>query len=172
MFHLEFPEARVTGASPETLVRLADGRVELRPIAGTRPRGSTTADDDRLAAELLADPKERAEHVMLIDLGRNDVGRVAAIGSVRVVEQMAIERYSHVMHMTSHVVGELRGGARAARRAARGIPRRHAVGRAEDPRDGDHRRARAARARRSTAARSATSATPATSISRSRSARW
>ncbi|MDQ3339173.1 MAG: chorismate-binding protein [Myxococcota bacterium] len=110
MFHLEFPEARVTGASPETLVRLSDGRVEVRPIAGTRPRGATAADDDRLAAELLLDPKERAEHLMLIDLGRNDVGRVADIGSVHVVEQMAIERYSHVMHMTSHVVGELAPG--------------------------------------------------------------
>jgi len=107
MFHLEFPEARVTGASPETLVRLADGRVELRPIAGTRPRGHGAADDERLAAELLADPKERAEHLMLIDLGRNDVGRVAAVGSVRVAEQMVIERYSHVMHLTSHVVGQL-----------------------------------------------------------------
>jgi anthranilate synthase component 1 len=110
MFHLEFPEARVTGASPETLVRLSDGRVEVRPIAGTRPRGATAAEDDRLAAELLADPKERAEHLMLIDLGRNDVGRVAAVGSVSVVEQMVIERFSHVMHMTSHVVGALAPG--------------------------------------------------------------
>ncbi|HWO19210.1 MAG TPA: anthranilate synthase component I [Kofleriaceae bacterium] len=110
MFHLEFPEARVTGASPETLVRLSDGRVELRPIAGTRPRGATAAQDDRLAAELLADPKECAEHLMLIDLGRNDVGRVAATGSVHVAEQMAIERYSHVMHMSSHIVGTLAPG--------------------------------------------------------------
>jgi anthranilate synthase component I len=110
MFHLEFPDARVTGASPETLVRLSDDRVELRPIAGTRPRGATAADDDRLAAELLADPKECAEHLMLIDLGRNDVGRVAAVGSVNVVEQMVIERFSHVMHMTSHVVGALAPG--------------------------------------------------------------
>jgi anthranilate synthase component 1 len=110
MFHLEFPEARVTGASPETLVRLADGRVELRPIAGTRPRGATPAEDDALAAELRADPKELAEHLMLIDLGRNDVGRVAAIGSVQVAEQMVIERYSHVMHLTSHVVGALAPG--------------------------------------------------------------
>ncbi len=110
MFHLEFPEARVTGASPETLVRLSDNRVELRPIAGTRPRGATAADDDRLAAELLADPKERAEHLMLIDLGRNDVGRVAAIGSVQVAEQMIVEKYSHVMHLTSHVVGQLAAG--------------------------------------------------------------
>jgi anthranilate synthase component I len=110
MFHLEFPEARVTGASPETLVRLSDGRVELRPIAGTRPRGATAAEDDRLAQELLADPKECAEHLMLIDLGRNDVGRVAEIGSVHVAEQMVIERYSHVMHMSSHVVGTLAPG--------------------------------------------------------------
>jgi len=110
MFHLEFPEARVTGASPETLVRLSDGRVELRPIAGTRPRGATAADDDRLATELLADPKELAEHLMLIDLGRNDVGRVAMVGSVHVAEQMVVERYSHVMHLTSHVVGTLAPG--------------------------------------------------------------
>jgi anthranilate synthase component 1 len=110
MFHLEFPEARVTGASPETLVRLSDGRVEVRPIAGTRPRGQTPADDERLAAELAADPKECAEHLMLIDLGRNDVGRVAQVGSVHVAEQMAIERYSHVMHLTSHVVGTLAPG--------------------------------------------------------------
>ncbi len=110
MFHLEFPEARVTGASPETLVRLSDGRVEVRPIAGTRPRGATLAEDERLAAELLADPKERAEHLMLIDLGRNDVGRVAEVGSVHVAEQMVVERYSHVMHLTSHVVGKLAKG--------------------------------------------------------------
>ena len=110
MFHLEFPAARVTGASPETLVRLDAGTVEVRPIAGKRPRGRTAADDARLAAELLADPKERAEHLMLIDLGRNDVGRVATVGSVRVPEQMVIERYSHVMHLTSHVEGALAPG--------------------------------------------------------------
>ncbi len=110
MFHLEFPEARVTGASPETLVRLSEGRVEVRPIAGTRHRGATAAEDEKLADELLADPKERAEHLMLIDLGRNDVGRVAEVGSVHVAEQMVIERYSHVMHMTSHVVGTLAKG--------------------------------------------------------------
>jgi anthranilate synthase component I len=110
MFHLQFPEARVTGASPETLVRLTRGRVELRPIAGTRPRGATAEDDERLAGELSADPKELAEHLMLIDLGRNDVGRVAATGTVRVTEQMVVERYSHVMHLTSHVVGRLGEG--------------------------------------------------------------
>jgi anthranilate synthase component 1 len=107
MFHLQFPEARVTGASPETLVRCEAGRIELRPIAGTRPRGGTVEEDERLAAELLADPKELAEHLMLIDLGRNDVGRVAAVGSVRVPERMVVERYSHVMHIVSSVVGEL-----------------------------------------------------------------
>jgi anthranilate synthase component I len=110
MFHLHFPEACVTGASPETLVRLSEGRVEVRPIAGTRHRGRTAAEDERLADELLADPKERAEHLMLIDLGRNDVGRVAEVGSVHVAEQMVVERYSHVMHMTSHVVGSLAAG--------------------------------------------------------------
>jgi anthranilate synthase component 1 len=110
MFHLQFPDACVTGASPETLVRLSDGRVEVRPIAGTRPRGKGAAHDEELATELLADPKERAEHLMLIDLGRNDVGRVAQVGSVHVQEHMVIERYSHVMHMTSHVVGTLAPG--------------------------------------------------------------
>ena len=107
MFHLNYPEAVVTGASPETLVRLDAGTISLRPIAGTRRRGATKDEDAALAAELLADPKERAEHLMLIDLGRNDVGRVARIGSVRVTEQMVIERYSHVMHLVSHVEGEL-----------------------------------------------------------------
>ncbi len=108
MFHLQFPDAAVTGASPETLVRCDAGRVEVRPIAGTRPRGRSAADDERLAAELRGDPKECAEHLMLIDLGRNDVGRVARLGTVAVSECMAIERYSHVMHMVSHVHGELR----------------------------------------------------------------
>ena len=107
MYHLQFPEARVTGASPETLVRLDGGRVHVRPIAGTRPRGSTAEHDEQLAGEMLADPKECAEHIMLIDLGRNDVGRVSRTGTVFVSECMAIERYSHVMHMVSHVHGDL-----------------------------------------------------------------
>ncbi len=110
MFHLDFPEARVTGASPECLVRLEDGRIELRPLAGTRPRGATPEEDLALEQELLADPKERAEHVMLIDLGRNDVGRVARTGSVVVDEVMHVERYSHVMHLASNVRGELAPG--------------------------------------------------------------
>jgi anthranilate synthase component 1 len=110
MFHLEFPDARITGASPETLVRMEAGRVEVRPIAGTRPRGSSAEEDELLGAELQADIKERAEHLMLIDLGRNDVGRVSRIGTVLVTEQMAIERFSHVMHMVSQVHGDLADG--------------------------------------------------------------
>ena len=112
MFHLEFPEAVVTGASPECLVRAEGGEVEVRPLAGTRKRGATPEEDQALAAELSADPKERAEHVMLIDLGRNDVGRVSVPGTVQVDEVMKIERYSHVMHISSHVRGRLRAGVR------------------------------------------------------------
>ncbi|HEX2198667.1 MAG TPA: chorismate-binding protein, partial [Burkholderiales bacterium] len=110
MFFLDFGDHHVVGASPEILVRQAGDTVTLRPIAGTRPRGATPAEDAAIAAELLADPKERAEHVMLIDLGRNDVGRVAATGSVKVTEQMGVERYSHVMHIVSNVEGRLRPG--------------------------------------------------------------
>jgi anthranilate synthase component 1 len=113
MFHLAFPEVQVTGASPEVLVRVENGRVMVRPIAGTRPRGRSSDEDARLERELCADPKERAEHVMLIDLGRNDVGRVARVGSVRVDEQFVVERYSHVMHLVSNVSGELQAGRTA-----------------------------------------------------------
>jgi anthranilate synthase component 1 len=112
MFHLEFPEAIVTGASPETLVRFDGGDVELRPIAGTRRRGGSAEEDAALEAELRADPKELAEHVMLIDLGRNDVGRVSAPGTVRVDEVMTVERYSHVMHLVSNVRGQAAPGTR------------------------------------------------------------
>ena len=110
MYHLVLDGMELVGSSPELLVRVADRRVTVRPIAGTRPRGRTPADDDRLAAELLADEKERAEHVMLVDLGRNDVGRVAQYGSVTVSELMRIERYSHVLHIVSQVEGTLREG--------------------------------------------------------------
>ena len=110
MFYFDFGDHHVVGASPEIMVRVAGDKVTLRPIAGTRPRGATPEDDARIAAELLADPKERAEHVMLIDLGRNDVGRVAETGTVRVTEQMVVERYSHVMHIVSNVEGRLRPG--------------------------------------------------------------
>ncbi|MEO5862182.1 MAG: anthranilate synthase component I [Burkholderiales bacterium] len=108
MFYYNFEDFHVVGASPEILVRLEQGAVTLRPIAGTRPRGATPPEDEALATELLADPKERAEHVMLMDLGRNDVGRVAQTGSVKVTDNMVIERYSHVMHIVSNVEGKLR----------------------------------------------------------------
>ena len=108
MFCLRFdPNFAVLGSSPEVHLRVRDRAAELRPIAGTYPRGKDSADDERLARELLADPKERAEHVMLIDLGRNDLGRVAKFGTVKVTEQMVIERYSHVMHIVSHIVARL-----------------------------------------------------------------
>jgi anthranilate synthase component 1 len=110
MYDLDFGSFQVTGSSPEVLVRVEDGEVTLRPIAGTRPRGATPEEDAQLAEELLADPKERAEHVMLIDLGRNDVGRVAETGSVRLSDRMVIERYSHVMHIVSEVRGRLKVG--------------------------------------------------------------
>jgi len=100
----------VVGSSPEILVRVQNGEITVRPIAGTRPRGATHQEDLALEAELLADPKERAEHLMLIDLGRNDVGRVAEPGSVIVPDQFLIERYSHVMHIVSEVQGKLRPG--------------------------------------------------------------
>jgi anthranilate synthase component 1 len=110
MFYFDFGDHHVVGASPEIMARLQGDTVTLRPIAGTRPRGATPEEDARIAEELLADPKERAEHVMLIDLGRNDVGRVAATGSVRVTERMVVERYSHVMHIVSNVEGTLAAG--------------------------------------------------------------
>lgn len=110
MFYYDMGDHHVVGASPEILVRLENNTVTSRPIAGTRPRGKTRETDIALATELLADPKERAEHVQLMDLGRNDVGRVAKIGSVKVTENMMIERYSHVMHIVSNVEGELKPG--------------------------------------------------------------
>ncbi|WP_026840316.1 anthranilate synthase component I [Citrifermentans bremense] len=110
MFFLRLDETLVVGASPEVMVRKEGEMVELRPIAGTRPRGATNAADEELARDLLDDPKERAEHVMLVDLGRNDLGRVCKTGSVKVTELMIIERYSHVMHIVSNVQGELSPG--------------------------------------------------------------
>jgi anthranilate synthase component 1 len=107
LYYLKLGDFAIVGGSPEVLVRVDDGTVTVRPIAGTRPRGATAERDAELAAELLADPKERAEHLMLIDLGRNDVGRIAKIGSVKVTETMVVERYSHVMHMVSNVEGEV-----------------------------------------------------------------
>jgi anthranilate synthase component 1 len=110
LYCLEFGGQAIVGSSPEVHVRCEEGKVEVRPIAGTRPRSADTAADRRLAEELLADPKERAEHIMLVDLARNDLGRVCTFGSVRVPELMVIERYSHVMHIVSDVVGQLAPG--------------------------------------------------------------
>jgi anthranilate synthase component I len=110
MFYLRLGDHTLVGASPEVMVRLEGREITLRPIAGTRPRGETEEEDRAMERELLADPKERAEHVMLVDLGRNDVGRVAKIGSVEVTELMVVERYSHVMHIVSNVRGELNDG--------------------------------------------------------------
>jgi anthranilate synthase component 1 len=110
LYYLHCDEVYIIGSSPEILVRVEDSEVTVRPIAGTRPRGATAEEDGALASELLADPKERAEHLMLVDLGRNDVGRVAEFGTVRLTEFMAVERYSHVMHLVSEVRGRLRPG--------------------------------------------------------------
>jgi anthranilate synthase component 1 len=113
MFYVRTPSVTLVGSSPEVMVRVVDGQVTVRPLAGTRPRGKTDEEDNRLAEELMADPKERAEHVMLVDLGRNDVGRVAQYRSVQVTDIMTIERYSHVMHITSNVNGQLAPGKNA-----------------------------------------------------------
>ena len=110
MYYVDLGEFQIVGSSPEILVRLEDGVVTVRPIAGTRPRGRDETEDRALEQELLADPKERAEHIMLVDLGRNDVGRVAKTGSVQVTDRMLVERYSHVMHIVSNVTGTLNDG--------------------------------------------------------------
>ncbi len=122
LYYLDFGDFAVAGSSPEILVRVKEGEVTIRPIAGTRPRGATPEEDKALAAELLADPKERAEHLMLLDLGRNDVGRVAGIGTVEVTDQFFLERYSHVMHIVSNVVGRLANGHDALDALAAGFP--------------------------------------------------
>ena len=122
LIHLDFGGFQIVGSSPEILVRKRDGKVTIRPIAGTRPRGATPAQDQALAEELLADPKERAEHLMLLDLGRNDVGRVSEIGSVTVTDQFFLERYSHVMHIVSNVEGRLRSDCDALDALAGGFP--------------------------------------------------
>lgn len=110
LFYLQFEDLKMIGSSPEVMVRLEDGLVELKPIAGTRPRGRTEQEDRRLAGELLEDPKERAEHVMLVDLGRNDLGRIARPGSVQIPQLMSVERYSHVMHLVSDIRAQLETG--------------------------------------------------------------
>jgi len=122
LYHLAFPGFTIVGSSPEILVRLRDGVVTIRPIAGTRPRGKTKDEDTALAQELRSDPKERAEHLMLVDLGRNDVGRVAKTGDVMVTDSFFIERYSHVMHLVSNVEGHIRDGLDAVDALAAGLP--------------------------------------------------
>jgi len=122
MFYFNFGDFQVIGASPEILVRVMDGEVTVRPIAGTRRRGATPAEDAELEADLLGDEKELAEHLMLLDLGRNDVGRVARIGTVRPTEEFIVERYSHVMHIVSNVVGELRDDQDALSAFFAGMP--------------------------------------------------
>ncbi|EPX82551.1 Anthranilate/para-aminobenzoate synthase component I [Rubellimicrobium thermophilum DSM 16684] len=122
MFFFNFGEFQVIGASPEILVRVMGGEVTIRPIAGTRPRGATPEEDRANEQDLLADQKERAEHLMLLDLGRNDVGRVAETGTVRPTETFVIERYSHVMHIVSNVTGRLRAGEDALSALMAGMP--------------------------------------------------
>jgi len=122
MFYFNFGGFQVIGASPEILVRVFDGEVTIRPIAGTRPRGATPAEDDALEADLLADQKELAEHLMLLDLGRNDTGRVSKIGTVHPTEEFIVERYSHVMHIVSNVVGQLRDNEDALSALLAGLP--------------------------------------------------
>jgi anthranilate synthase component 1 len=122
LFFLNLGAFCVVGSSPEILVRLRDNEITLRPIAGTRPRGATADEDRRIEAELLGDPKERAEHLMLLDLGRNDVGRAARVGSVRVTQSFAVERYSHVMHIVSNITGELNSGEDAISALMGGFP--------------------------------------------------
>jgi anthranilate synthase component 1 len=122
LYNLAFPGFSIVGSSPEILVRLRDGVVTIRPIAGTRVRGKTPEEDKTLAEELMSDPKERAEHLMLVDLGRNDVGRVAKTGDVKVTDSFFIERYSHVMHLVSNVEGHIRDGLDAVDALAAGLP--------------------------------------------------
>ena len=122
LYHLAFPGFSIVGSSPEILVRLRDDVVTIRPIAGTRKRGVTPEADNALATELMNDPKERAEHLMLVDLGRNDVGRVAEVGQVKVTDSFFIERYSHVMHLVSNVEGTIRPGLDAIDALAAGLP--------------------------------------------------
>jgi anthranilate synthase component 1 len=114
MFFFECDDVTLVGSSPEMLVKVEHGIVQTHPIAGSRPRGADEDEDQRLAEELLADPKERAEHVMLVDLGRNDIGRVSETGTVHVSELMDVRRYSHIMHIESSVEGRLRAGMRAS----------------------------------------------------------
>ena len=138
-FDLEKASTCLVGSSPELLVRVQQRHVEYRPIAGTRPRSANEEEDLRIEQELLANEKERAEHVMLVDLGRNDIGRVCEFGTVRVKSLMYVERYSHVMHLVSSLEGQLKEGTLGGGRLLRLLPGRHPERRAQDTRDGDHR---------------------------------
>ena len=158
---LDFGSFQIVCSSPEILVRVRDGKVVIRPIAGTRPRGKSPTEDEALAAELLADPKERAEHLMLLDLGRNDVGRVAKIGTVKVTDSFFIERYSHVMQIASNVEGELRGSLDAVTALAAGFPAGTVSG-----------APKSAQCRSSTNWRRTSGTTPAASAISAPAARW
>jgi anthranilate synthase component 1 len=142
MFYLRMPDVTLVGSSPEIMVRVIDGKVTVRPLAGTRRRGATEEEDKALAEELLADPKERAEHIMLVDLGRNDVGRVARFGTVEISDVMVVERYSHVMHITSNVTGQLRDDCDAFDALAACLPAGTVSGAPQGAGDADHRRNR------------------------------
>src|SRR5262249_20067651 len=122
LYNLAFPGFSIVGSSPEILVRLRDGKVTIRPIAGTRRRGVTPEEDKALAEELINDPKELAEQLMLVDLGRNDVGRAAKVGTVHLTDSFFIERYSHVMHLVSDVEGDIRDGLDAVDALMAGLP--------------------------------------------------
>ena len=139
MYFLRLGDATILGSSPEMLVKVTGRKVEYRPIAGTRPRGKTEEEDRRLEQELRADEKECAEHIMLVDLGRNDIGRVCEFSTVRPKELMFVERYSHVMHLVSSLQGPPAAGGRQLRDARRLLSRRHADRRAQGPRHGNHR---------------------------------
>ncbi len=171
LFYLPFGDFCLIGSSPEILVRVEDGTVTIRPLAGTRRRGRDEAEDRALADELLADPKERAEHIMLVDLGRNDVGRVAEPSTVRLTDVMKVERYSHVMHITSNVTGRLAPGKTAFDALRAGLPAGTVSGaRRSAPCRSSTRSSRTAAGRMP--APSATSTSPATWTRASRCARW
>ena len=146
MYFFNFGDFHVVGSSPEVLVRVEDNLITVRPIAGTRPRGANEEADLALEKDLLSDDKEIAEHLMLIDLGRNDTGRVSEIGSVKLTEKMVIERYSNVMHIVSNVTGQLKAGPDRDGRAAGDSAGGHLVRRTEDSCDGNHRRTGAGQA--------------------------
>ena len=140
MFFFQWEDFAFAGASPETLVKVVDGTVSVYPIAGTRPRGATTLDDAKLERDLKSDPKERAEHLMLLDLGRNDVGKVARVGSVKVVKEFEVERYSFVMHLVSEVIGRLRPDRSSLDALLAGLPAGTVSGAPKNSRHGNYQR--------------------------------